>query len=277
MWLEIILLILIKATFAWYIILLFWSYLLSAPICHGPLRTAMLNYVSFCTLHWRHNECDDVSNQRPPDCLLNLLYRHRWKKTSKLRVTSLCAGNSPVTGEFPAQRASSAKNISIWWRHHEALPNPYQWVWIPDRWLGWWTRIFGLVIKGQVRGQKDPRFHCITNSIRFLRKCWEFRTIVYRETKYTCHCKIIFSSIFIYIRKMIVNSLNDLKKQASAIAFNRALCMCSTVWCFSVWREALKTTSSLFLWLCALACRDAITYHQQVRPETYSRTIYQNI
>ena len=30
-------------------------------------------------------------------------------KTSKLRFTSLCAGNSPVTGEFPAQRASNAE------------------------------------------------------------------------------------------------------------------------------------------------------------------------
>ena len=40
------------------------------------------------------------------------------KKTSKLRVTGLCEGNSPVTGEFPAQRASNAKNVSIWWRHH---------------------------------------------------------------------------------------------------------------------------------------------------------------
>ena len=26
-------------------------------------------------------------------------------KTSKLHVTGLCEGNSPVTGEFPAQRA----------------------------------------------------------------------------------------------------------------------------------------------------------------------------
>ena len=40
------------------------------------------------------------------------------KKTSKLRVTGLCAGNSLVTGEFPAQVASNAENISIWWRHH---------------------------------------------------------------------------------------------------------------------------------------------------------------
>ena len=35
-----------------------------------------------------------------------------------LSVTSLCEGNSPVTGEFPAQRASNAENVSIWWRHH---------------------------------------------------------------------------------------------------------------------------------------------------------------
>ena len=28
------------------------------------------------------------------------------------------AGNSPGTGEFPAQMASYAENVSIWWRHH---------------------------------------------------------------------------------------------------------------------------------------------------------------
>ena len=38
------------------------------------------------------------------------------KKTSKLRVTGLCVGNSPVTGEFPTQKASNAEHISIWWR-----------------------------------------------------------------------------------------------------------------------------------------------------------------
>ena len=33
--------------------------------------------------------------------LLNRLFGRRSKKTSKLRVTGLCVGNSPVTGEFP--------------------------------------------------------------------------------------------------------------------------------------------------------------------------------
>ena len=71
------------------------------------------------TLHWRHNEPDGVSNHQPRDCLLNCLFRCRSKKTSKLRATGLCAENSPGTGEFPAQKASNAENVSIWWRHHE--------------------------------------------------------------------------------------------------------------------------------------------------------------
>ena len=72
------------------------------------------------TLPWRHNEHDGVSNHQPRYCLLNRLFRHRSKKTSKLRVTGLCAWNSPATDEFPAQRDSNTENVSIWWRHHDA-------------------------------------------------------------------------------------------------------------------------------------------------------------
>ena len=50
---------------------------------------------SFEWLRWRHNGPDSVSNHQPHDCLLNRLFRRRSKKTSKLRVTGLCAGNSP--------------------------------------------------------------------------------------------------------------------------------------------------------------------------------------
>ena len=70
-------------------------------------------------LLWRHNGRGGISNHQPHDCLLNRLFRRRSKKTSKLRVTGLCAGNSPGIGEFPAQMASNAENVSIWWRHHE--------------------------------------------------------------------------------------------------------------------------------------------------------------
>ena len=39
-------------------------------------------------------------------------------KKIKLCVTGPCAGNSPVTDEFPSQTARNAENVSIWWRHH---------------------------------------------------------------------------------------------------------------------------------------------------------------
>ena len=89
-------------------------------------RSSGINYRSWnihgrFTLLWRHNGRDGVSKHQHRECLLNRLFRHRSKKTSKLRVTGLCVGNSPVTGEFPAQRASNAENASIWWRHNDLV------------------------------------------------------------------------------------------------------------------------------------------------------------
>ena len=79
------------------------------------------------SLQLRHNERHGVSNHQPHDCLLNRISRRLSKKASKLRVTGLYEGNSPVTGEFPTQRASNVSNVSIWWRHHvnaDILPFP---------------------------------------------------------------------------------------------------------------------------------------------------------
>ena len=70
-------------------------------------------------LQSRHNGRDGVLYHQSHQWLLNHSFRCRWKKSSKPRVTGLCAGNSPVTGEFPAQMASNAENVSIWWRHHD--------------------------------------------------------------------------------------------------------------------------------------------------------------
>ena len=78
-------------------------------------------WLASLSLEWRHNGYDGVSNHQPHDCSLNGSFRRRSKKTSKLRVTGLCVGNSPGTGEFLAQMASYAENVSIWWRHH---PSP---------------------------------------------------------------------------------------------------------------------------------------------------------
>ena len=94
----------------------------------GPETRKMVPFddVIMVTLQWRHNGRDRVSNYKPQDCLLNRLFRRRSKKTSKLRVTGLCAGNSPGTGEFSAQMTHSAENVSIWWRHHD-VHHPLFW------------------------------------------------------------------------------------------------------------------------------------------------------
>ena len=64
------------------------------------------------SLQWRHNERDGVSNHQPHDCLLNRLFRRSSKNIKALR-------HCPLWREFPAQRASKAVNVSIWWRHHD--------------------------------------------------------------------------------------------------------------------------------------------------------------
>ena len=82
---------------------------------HYPGSITSGNNNTTGSLNWRHNDHDGVWNHRPNGCLLNRLFRRRSKKTSKLRVTGICVGNSPGTGEFPAQRDSNAENVSIWW------------------------------------------------------------------------------------------------------------------------------------------------------------------
>ena len=83
-------------------------------------------HCNYYSLRWRHNEHDDVSNHLRLYCLLNRLFRCRSKKTPKLRVAGLCEGNSPMTGEFPTQRASNAENVSISWRHHVLTIGEYR-------------------------------------------------------------------------------------------------------------------------------------------------------
>ena len=88
--------------------------------CHGNTCHSTMDN----PLQWHNNGCDSVSIHQLRECWLSRLIRRRSKKTSKFRVTGLCAGNSPETGEFPAQRASNAENVSIWWGHHAHWPFP---------------------------------------------------------------------------------------------------------------------------------------------------------
>ena len=91
---------------------------------HSTVLLYHMNIRALCALYaktvqWCHNGHSGISNHQPQDCLLNGLFRGRTKKTSELHATGLCEGNSPVTGEFPAQRASIAEKVSIGWRHHD--------------------------------------------------------------------------------------------------------------------------------------------------------------
>ena len=100
-----------------------WGGGTKAPLVISPLGKFSISWKYLLELFnhiitWRHNERDGVSNHQPHHCSFNRLFKRRSKKTSKLRVTGLCAGNSPVAGEFPAQMASNAEIFSIWWRHH---------------------------------------------------------------------------------------------------------------------------------------------------------------
>ena len=97
-----------------------WEYDISqkpTTICTKCWSCIIVFVYSF-TSQWRHTGHDGVSNHQPHHCLLNRLFRRTPKKISKLRVTGLCVGNWPVTSEFPAQMASKAEKVSIWWRHH---------------------------------------------------------------------------------------------------------------------------------------------------------------
>ena len=64
------------------------------------------------------------------------------KETPKLPVTDLCAGNSPGTDEFPAQMASNAENVSIWWRHHVPMVRCSDMNYIPYK-LDWFVAFPG--------------------------------------------------------------------------------------------------------------------------------------
>ena len=66
-----------------------------------------------CRSFWDRN-CLDLRGTWTPNLLIHaksLRWRHNGRDS--------CAGNSPGTGgEFPAQMASNAESVSIWWRHH---------------------------------------------------------------------------------------------------------------------------------------------------------------
>ena len=67
--------------------------------------------IGYITVHYSDVIMDAMASQITS---IIIVYSGAYqRKKSKLRVTGFCAGNSPVIGEFPAQIASNAENVSI--------------------------------------------------------------------------------------------------------------------------------------------------------------------
>ena len=75
----------------------------------GHISWGVLNFQVIHPLQWRQNEHDGVSKHQVHDCLLKRLFGRRSTKASKLSVTGLCAGNSPVAGESPHKEPVTRK------------------------------------------------------------------------------------------------------------------------------------------------------------------------
>ena len=76
--------------------------------------------VTLYSLQCRRNDHDGVSNHQPHGYLLNRLFRSRLKKTSKLRVTGLCVGNSPGPVNSPHKGPVTRKCFHLMtssWKH----------------------------------------------------------------------------------------------------------------------------------------------------------------
>ena len=86
---------------------------------HTGAAQQNLSYSIPNALHWRHNDHDGVSNHQPHGCLQSFIRAQIKENIKAPRHWPLC-GEITGTDEFPAQRASNAENVSIWWRHHGA-------------------------------------------------------------------------------------------------------------------------------------------------------------
>ena len=120
---------------------------------HSVPQNPNTDHYFVTSLQWRHNEHDGVSNHQPNNCLLNRLFRCSSKKTSKLCFTGLFVWNLPMTGEFPAQRASKAEDVSIWWHHH-VPPQTAPFSYLP--FYNWLSNV------------ARDHFHHIPNSLKYL-------------------------------------------------------------------------------------------------------------
>ena len=89
--------------------------------CHSDIHSHRNSYnfnSKFSLVHYSDVIMNCVSNHLRHNDLLNRLFRRRSKTTSKLRITCLCEGNSPATGEFSHKWPVTRKMFPFDGREH---------------------------------------------------------------------------------------------------------------------------------------------------------------
>ena len=86
---------------------------------YSVLRHWLCSHQRKLTQHYDDVIMSAIASHQPHDCLPNRLFKAQIKENIK------APRHRPLCGEFiadrwiPAQMASNAENVSIWWRHHE--------------------------------------------------------------------------------------------------------------------------------------------------------------
>ena len=98
---------------------------------HSDLFISEISRNRDLALQWRHNERDGVSNHLGIDCLLNCILGADQRKHQSPPSLAFMREIHRWPVDSPSQRTSNAKNVSIWWHHHDHYI--YHGVW--TRWL----------------------------------------------------------------------------------------------------------------------------------------------
>ena len=136
-------------------------------------RKGHVTWENYMTLHWRHNDHDGVSNHQPHDCLLNRLFRRRSKKTSKLRVTGPCVGNSPGPVNSPHKRPVTWKMFTFEDVIMDSMYVDSMWLIYSECSLGWYhmsvtaSRIIGNSVYHSIARSKTVMQFIAGNIRRF--------------------------------------------------------------------------------------------------------------
>ena len=91
-------------------------------LCNSRRFRWRKSYKHYKEIHTHYNDVIMSAMASQITCLTivySIVYSGADQRKHQSSVSLAFVGNSPVTGEFIAQRASNAENGSISWRHHE--------------------------------------------------------------------------------------------------------------------------------------------------------------